>query len=52
MLLIKRLLDLGYVNAKEPAGLVLVNGMQTAPYLITISDKGREFMKELGIQEL
>jgi len=52
MLLLKRLLDAGYLIAQKPQGSVKIMGMETTPNLLIISDQGREFIEELGLHEL
>ncbi|MBW3099163.1 HNH endonuclease [Pseudohoeflea coraliihabitans] len=52
MLLIKRLLDAGYLHVQQPQGGVFIGGMQSAPCLLTISEKGKAFIDELDLHEL
>ncbi|WP_417692331.1 HNH endonuclease [Roseibium sp.] len=52
MLLLKRLLDAGYLAVQEPQGGVFIGGMQSSPCRLRISEKGRAFIKDIGIHEL
>jgi hypothetical protein len=52
MLLIKRLLDSAYVQRVENQHhSVSIGGMRVHPDIIMITDKGREFIDSLGIQQ-
>ena len=49
LLLIKRLLDTGYVARVESQGGVFIGGMKSNPDILVITDKGREFVASLGV---
>jgi hypothetical protein len=49
----KRLLDAGYVSIFSSSGIsIYVGGVETAPAFLQITEKGREFISELGLHEL
>lgn len=52
LLLLKRILDAGYIIARPPSGSVTVMGMPAQPYTLTIDPKGTEFLMGLGKEEL
>ena len=48
-LLLKRLFDSGYIVSNDNIGaMIFMNGIQTGPCLIGITDKGRQFFNELN----
>jgi len=49
--LIRRLIESGYVNIVTPSSTVHMMGMQASPNLLTITEKGREFIRSLGLEE-
>jgi len=53
MLLVKRLLDAGYISrhANTSTG-VYINGMKTDPDLLVITPEGRAFVESLGLHDL
>ena len=52
MLLIKRLLDTGYVERHESGrGGVFIGGMKSNPDILVITEKGRGFVDSLGIEQ-
>lgn len=51
-LLIKRILESGFVEIRQPSGAVLLMGMQASPNNICITHAGREFIGSLGTAEL
>jgi hypothetical protein len=49
----KRMLDAGYVAIFRSSGIsVYVGGVETAPAFLQITEKGLEFISELGLHEL
>ena len=52
MLLVKRLLEAGYVNRIETPPGVLIGGMKSNPDYLTITGKGRTFVTDLGLHEI
>jgi hypothetical protein len=51
-ILLKRIVESGFVLIQEQQGGITLNGMRASPDLIGITTKGREFIAELGISEL
>lgn len=51
-ILLKRVLDAGYVRIQKASGVVEIDGMQANPDFLLITDKGRGFVNELGLHEL
>lgn len=51
-ILVKRVLDAGYLAIQKAQGGVVIMGMQANPDYLVITEKGRKFVKELGIHEL
>ena len=49
MLLIKRLLDAGYLNVHRESGGVWIAGMQANPDYLVISTKGKEYIESLNL---
>ena len=52
MILLKRVLDSGFVDVQKAGGDVFIGGMQTNPDYILLTDRGRAFLADLGIHEL
>jgi hypothetical protein len=53
LIFFKRLLDAGYVAIFQNSEVsVFIGGVQTAPAFLLITEKGREFIAELGLHEL
>ena len=52
LLLLKRITDAGYVRFQKPQGGAWAMGMSLTPLLMTLSDHGRNFIAELGKDEL
>lgn len=52
MMLIRRILEAGFVNVIEPQGMISIGGLDQNPRLLVLSDKGRSFLAELGDHEL
>ena len=52
LILIRRVVEAGYVNVDRPGGGVIIGGLRSNPDHITLTDKGRQFLDELGIKEL
>lgn len=51
-ILIRRILEAGYVNLRERDGmLTIVGGLDQTPRLLTLSKKGRDFLDEIGVHE-
>ena len=50
-LLIKRVLDAGYIRIEEPTGSVHSFGMQISPVYIFLTDKGRAYINSLGVDQ-
>lgn len=51
-ILIKRIGEAGLVAMKKSPSSVVIVGMQMAPDEITLTDKGRQFIEDLGITAL
>jgi hypothetical protein len=52
-ILLKRSLESGLLGiAHNPNGSVVVMGMQASPNNLFITDKGREYVADLGLHEL
>ncbi len=52
-ILIKRILDAGFVEITEGSGgLVFTNGMRISPVQLFITDKGQDFIREIGSREM
>ena len=51
-ILIKRILDAEYVQIARQKGSVFVAGMRIDPDHIYITDKGREFIENIGLRKL
>ena len=52
MVLLKRLLEAGYVKRRVREPIAKVGGLKLNADHLTITDKGREFVKSLGLHEL
>jgi hypothetical protein len=53
LLLLKRLLDAGYILAQQPqGGFVSIGGMVASPFSLILQDAGRAFLGEIGTHEL
>lgn len=52
MMLIRRILEAGYIEVHEPGGHVIVGGLDQTPRLLTLSQKGRDFLAEFAQHEL
>lgn len=50
MLLIKRLLDAGYLEVRRSSGGVYLSGMQASPDYLFITAAGREYVDSLGLE--
>lgn len=50
LLLIKRLIDVEYVNIHRGNVGVMIGGLDNSPVYIYLSDKGREYVESLGIE--
>jgi hypothetical protein len=52
LILLKRLLDSKYIGIHRLSTAIEVDGIRTSPDIIYITDKGREFVQEIGLHEL
>jgi hypothetical protein len=52
LILLKRLLDSGFITVHCSESASVVNGIKYSPDLISITPKGRTFVAELGLHEL
>ena len=50
VLLIKRLLEAGYIRRIESQGGVFLGGMKSNPDILVITEKGKEFVNSLGLE--
>ena len=50
-LLIKRILDAGYIGMEHPTGSVHTFGMQISPYYIFLTDDGYEYIDSLKVDQ-
>ncbi|MCA1300567.1 HNH endonuclease [Stappia indica] len=51
MLLIKRVIDAGYIRVHQPQdGGVFIGGMRSDPDLLTITQSGSKFLESLGME--
>ena len=51
-LLIKRILEAGYVTLSQQTSGVYTRGMKISPEDLSITDKGRKFIQEIGSQPI
>jgi hypothetical protein len=51
-ILIKRIIDSGFVELDTPSTAVHSNGMDLSAYKITITKKGIQFIDDLELQEM
>jgi len=51
-ILIKRIIEAGYIGIQKAQGGVHIMGMQANPDYLLITPKGRKFVEELGLHEL
>lgn len=49
---IKRLVDAGFVKIIQEGPVVFVSGMSISPVSIRITDKGRQFIQDIGSREM
>lgn len=52
LLLLKRLLDVEYVIQKKSPAHMVISGIDLTPHLIKLTEKGRSFIKDMGLHEL
>lgn len=52
LLLLKRLLDAAYVIPSQSSANIMIDGINLTPNLITLTEKGRAFINEIGLHEL
>jgi hypothetical protein len=52
LLLLKRLLDAGYVTPSRSPAHMMISGIDLTPHLVSLTEKGRSFIAEIGIHEL
>jgi hypothetical protein len=50
--LLKRILEAGLIQIFEPQGGVFIGGMRSNPDTLTMTPKGRQYVKDLGLHEL
>lgn len=50
LLLINRAIDAGYIKVQKQNVSVQISGMETAPVLISLTSKGREFWESLNLE--
>ncbi len=51
-ILIKRILDAGFVKIAEESGQVFINNIKFSPVQLFITDKGRDFIRDIGSREM
>ncbi len=51
MILINRILDLGYVEVKSPKSSAEIFGMNVSPVYLFLTDRGREYIDSLGTEQ-
>lgn len=51
-ILLKRSLESGLFRIEAPGASVHIGGMQSSPNMLFITDKGRQFVAELGLHEM
>jgi DNA-binding MarR family transcriptional regulator len=52
MILLKRLIEAGYIKRTVRPSTVKVGGLKLNADHLTITDEGRKFIESLGVQEL
>jgi hypothetical protein len=52
LILLKRLLDSGFIGVQTLSSVTIIDGIKTSPDLIFITEKWRAFVQELGLHEL
>lgn len=52
LILLKRILDSGFIEIHRPKGTISIGGMRTNPDTIALTQKGRDFLNDLGLHEL
>ena len=52
LVLIRRLLEAGYIHVHEQEGAVILGGLKQSPDFLVITPKGRAFLGEFGEHEL
>lgn len=52
LLLLKRLLDAGYIEERQSPAHMVISGIDLTPRLVRLTPKGRSFIGEIGIHEL
>jgi hypothetical protein len=52
MILLKRILDSGFIDVHQAPGGVFIHGLRSNPDTLTLTAKGRAFLDELGVTEL
>jgi len=52
LILLKRILDAGYIDVHSSPGSFTTFGMDMTPKILTLSAKGRDFINEIGIHEM
>ena len=52
LILLRRILDSGFISVHEIKTGMSIGSIKTTPDMIAITDRGRGFIKELGLTEL
>ncbi len=52
MLLIKRVIEAGFIQRHETPGQIFIGGMKSNPDFVAITAKGREFIENLGLHKI
>ncbi len=51
LILVNRILDADYINYELPQNSVEILGMEMKPAYLFLTDKGREYIDSLGIEQ-
>jgi len=51
-ILLKRIIESDFIEVHEQEGGVFIGGMRSNPDTLTLTNKGREFLDDLGVEEL
>jgi hypothetical protein len=52
LIMLKRIIESGFVHVTQGQGGVFIGGMRASPDVLSLTLKGREFLRELGLHEL
>jgi HNH endonuclease len=52
LILLKRILDAGFIGCHELESFISIDSIKTTPDLSFLTERGRAFVKELGLHEL